>query len=68
MPENFLLLRFQCSRCASALNLVGVDRTRDKVIDIEFMCYDCLIESGIVSAKDAVFHDAIGVKTVPCEP
>jgi len=68
MPEIFQVLRFQCSQCASALNLVAVDRTHDKVIDIEFLCYDCLIESGIVAAKDAVFHDAIGVKTVPCEP
>jgi len=63
MPDDFNLLRFQCSQCASALNLVAVDRTRDKVINIEFLCYQCLIESGLVAATEAVFLDAIGVKS-----
>ena len=62
MPDDFNLLRFQCSQCASALNLLAVDRTQDGKINMEFLCYECLIESGIVAAKDAVFHDVTGVK------
>jgi len=64
MPGDFQLLRFQCSQCASALNLVAVDRTQDKVINIEFLCYGCLIESGLVAARDATFLDKIGVQSV----
>ncbi|MFA5401139.1 MAG: hypothetical protein WC169_09715 [Dehalococcoidia bacterium] len=65
MPDDFTLLRFQCGRCASALNLIAVDRTRGKVIDIEFLCYNCLIESDLVTADKAVFHDVTGVKSAP---
>ncbi len=64
MPDDFQLLRFQCGRCASALNLIAVDRTRGKVIDIEFLCYSCLIESDLVAADKAVFHYVTGVKSV----
>ena len=64
MPDDFNLLRFQCSQCASALNLIAVDRTRDRVINIEFLCYDCLIESGIVAANGAIFHDVTGVQSI----
>jgi hypothetical protein len=63
MPDDFNLLRFQCSQCASALNLIAVDRTRDRVINIEFLCYDCLIESGIVAAKDAEFFYFSGIQS-----
>ncbi len=63
MPEDFQLLRFQCSQCASALNLIAVDRTRGKAIDIEFLCYNCLIESDLVTADKAVFHEVTGVKS-----
>jgi hypothetical protein len=63
MPADFNLLRFQCSQCASALNLVAVDRTRDRVINIEFLCYQCLIDSGLVAPSEAVFMDAVGVKS-----
>jgi len=47
------------------LNLVAVDRTLNKVINIEFLCYNCLIESGIVTADKAVFTNVTGVISVP---
>ena len=62
MPDTFNLLRFQCTRCALALNLVAVDRTTPAAVDIEFLCYDCLIESAITTPAEAVFHDVTGVK------
>ena len=64
MPADFNLLRFQCSQCESALNLVAVDRTFEKVINIEFLCYECLIESGIAEPKDIIFTHVTGVRSV----
>ena len=65
MPDEiFQVLRFQCSQCDSALNLVAVDRTVNKVINIEFVCYNCLIESGIVAANEVEFLYVTGVRTV----
>ena len=62
MPDTFNLLRFQCTRCALALNLVAVDRTTPEAVDIEFLCYECLIETGLVTPANAVFHEVTGVK------
>jgi hypothetical protein len=62
MPDSFNLLRFQCTECASALNLVAVDRTTPEAVDIVFLCYDCLIELGITTPENAVFHEVTGVK------
>jgi hypothetical protein len=67
MPDDLRLLRFQCSLCDSALNLVAIDRTNGGFINIEFMCYDCLIESGISDPKDVVFTHVTGVRTVKKE-
>ena len=61
MPDDFKLLRFVCGRCQSALNLIAVDRTQLQDINIGFLCYDCLIESGIVDPKDAAFYYVSGV-------
>jgi len=65
MPEIFQVLRFQCSQCGGALNLVAVDRTVNKIINIEFVCYNCLIESGIVAANEVDFLYVTGVKSAP---
>jgi hypothetical protein len=62
MPDTFNLLRFQCTECGSALNLVAVDRTGAQAIDIVFLCYNCLIDSEIVTADKAVFTNVTGVK------
>ena len=64
MPDTFNLLRFQCTECGSALNLVAVDRTQGGLIDIQFFCYDCLCETGIADPKDCVFCHVTGVRTV----
>jgi hypothetical protein len=64
MPDTFNLLRFQCSECTSALNLVAVDRTQGGLIDIQFMCYDCLCATGIADPKEIVFIHVTGVRTV----
>jgi hypothetical protein len=65
MQDTFNLLRFQCSQCSSELNLVAVDRTQNKVINIEFLCYNCLIESELVTADKAVFTNVTGVISAP---
>ena len=62
MPDNFNLLRFQCTECGSALNLIAVDRTGAQAIDIVFLCYGCLIESGLITADKVIFHDVTGVQ------
>ena len=67
MPDDFNLLRFQCSQCDSALNLVAIDRTHSGLINIDFMCYDCLCEAGIADPKDIVFTHVTGVRTVKKE-
>jgi hypothetical protein len=63
MLNDFKLLRFQCIECESALNLVAVDRTQDRIINLEFLCFNCLIESGIVTAKEAEFLYVTGVQS-----
>jgi hypothetical protein len=63
MAQDLRLLRFQCSECESALNLVAVDRTQGGLIDIQFLCYECLIETGIADPKDCVFCHVTGVRT-----
>jgi hypothetical protein len=63
IPYDFKLLRFQCSQCESALNLVAVDRTQDRIINLEFLCFNCLIGSGIVTAKEAEFLYVTGVQS-----
>jgi hypothetical protein len=64
MAQDLKLLRFQCSECASELNLVAIDRTQAGLIDIQFMCYDCLCEAGIADPKDITFICVTGVRTI----